>query len=171
MFAKHTDRVNKKRTGRFHSLQRENLERFLEQELHVSWSFSLQGSLGCSLKEVRQRSFLETVVGIIVNRILALIQNDSFCFNFLLLYTQPISHVKFFLNLFGKKNRLEEILSSSLWSEVSHTKSLSLRHFYLFHPVLCETATLVDKSFFCFPIFIISFYCFIRNFSSYLLCI
>lgn len=66
MFAKHIDRVNKKRTGKFHILKIENLGRFLEQELHVNWSFSLQMNLGCFLKEVRQRPFLETVVEITV---------------------------------------------------------------------------------------------------------
>lgn len=61
---KHIDRVNKKRTGKFHILKVENLERFLEQELHVNWSFSLQISLCCFLKEIRQRPFLEAVVEI-----------------------------------------------------------------------------------------------------------
>ena len=46
VFAKHIGTVNKKRTGKFHILKAENLERLLEQELHVNWSFSLQIVLG-----------------------------------------------------------------------------------------------------------------------------
>lgn len=62
VFAKHIGMVTKKRTGKFHILKAENLERLLEQELHVNWSFSLQMSLGCLLKEFRQKLSLETLV-------------------------------------------------------------------------------------------------------------
>lgn len=62
VFAKHIGTVTKKRTGKFHILKAENLERLLEQELHVNWSFSLQMSLGCLLKEFRQKLSLETLV-------------------------------------------------------------------------------------------------------------
>lgn len=74
------------------------------------------------------------MVGIIVNRILAFIQNDSFCFNFLLLYTglNRFQILSFFLSLLGKKNRLEEILSSSLWSESKPHKILVLWAFLPF---------------------------------------
>lgn len=89
-FAKHIDRVNKKRTGKFHILKAGNLGSFLEQELHVNWSFSLQLSLGCFLNEVRQRPFLETVVEITLSAYTYLFKMILFQFSIILYWPQPI---------------------------------------------------------------------------------
>lgn len=71
-------------------------------------------SLGCLLKQVRQKFFLEILVEMTDGCVFASIQNDfiSILYN---LYTshgsQLISNTKFFLSLFGKMNRLEETKS------------------------------------------------------------
>lgn len=68
-------------------------------------------SLGCLLKQVRQKLFLEILVEMTNGCVFASIQNDFISISVTSHGSQLISNTKFFLSLFGKMNRLEETKS------------------------------------------------------------
>lgn len=94
MFARHIDRINEKRTGKFHILKAENPERFLEQGLHVNWSFSLQMSW-LFAKRGQAEIFPGNPVEMTMTLFLHFFKMTLFQFSISSYWPQPISNINF----------------------------------------------------------------------------